>query len=164
MTNILLIRFVKGMVDAMNAEISLGTVATAHDAVRWLGYTYLFVRMQKTPLIYGELPPRNCLPRSLKWHEGIPYNEVQDDPLLSRKRYQLVRTAAGSLAEARMINHDKDRDSFTITDLGRIAAKYYIHHRTIEIFNRELRTQMTEADVLSMVSLSTEVSDLASKL
>ncbi|KAH9973099.1 Sec63-domain-containing protein [Lactifluus volemus] len=132
-------QFVKGMVDAMNAEISLGTVATAHDAVRWLGYTYLFVRMQKTPLIYG-----------------IPYNEVQDDPLLSRKRYQLVRTAAGSLAEARMINHDKDRDSFTITDLGRIAAKYYIHHRTIEIFNRELRTQMTEADVLSMVSLSTE--------
>jgi len=41
------------MVDAMNAEIALGTVATVQDAVRWLGYTYLFVRMQKTPLVYG---------------------------------------------------------------------------------------------------------------
>jgi antiviral helicase SLH1 len=43
------------MANAMNAEISLGTVATVGDAVRWLGYTYLFVRMQKTPLVYGEL-------------------------------------------------------------------------------------------------------------
>jgi replicative superfamily II helicase len=43
------------MADAMNAEISLGTVATVRDAIRWLGYTYLFVRMQKTPLTYGEL-------------------------------------------------------------------------------------------------------------
>jgi antiviral helicase SLH1 len=56
MSNILLFRFVKGMTDAMNAEISLGTVATVHDAVRWLGYTYLFVRMQKTSLMNGELP------------------------------------------------------------------------------------------------------------
>jgi antiviral helicase SLH1 len=60
-----------------------------------------------------------------------------------------------------MIDHDKDSGSFTITDLGRIAAKYYIRHRSIEIFNRELRTQMTEADILSMVSLSTEVNDFA---
>jgi antiviral helicase SLH1 len=43
------------MIDAMNAEISLGTVATVGDAVRWLGYTYLFVRMQRTPLMYGKL-------------------------------------------------------------------------------------------------------------
>ena len=55
-TDNLLSRFVKGMIDAMNAEIALGTVATIHDAVRWLGYTYLFVRMKKTPTIYGESP------------------------------------------------------------------------------------------------------------
>ncbi|KAI0254907.1 Sec63-domain-containing protein [Lactifluus subvellereus] len=132
-------QFVKGMVDAMNAEVSLGTVATVHDAVRWLGYTYLFVRMRKAPLMYG-----------------IPYDYVQNDPLLNSKRDRLVLAAAASLVEARMIDHDKDSGSFTITDLGRIAAKYYIRHRSIEIFNRELRTQMTEADVLSMVSLSTE--------
>jgi antiviral helicase SLH1 len=57
MADILFRSFIKGMIDAMNAEISLGTVATVGDAVRWLGYTYLFARMQKNPLIYGELPP-----------------------------------------------------------------------------------------------------------
>jgi antiviral helicase SLH1 len=54
-TDILLSRFVKGMVDAMNAEIALGTVTTVNDVVIWLGYTYLFVRMKKAPTLYGEL-------------------------------------------------------------------------------------------------------------
>lgn len=48
-------RFTKGMVDSLNAEISLGTVANSHEAVRWLGYTYLFVRMRKNPFQYGRL-------------------------------------------------------------------------------------------------------------
>jgi antiviral helicase SLH1 len=69
-----------------------------------------------------------------------------------------VVAAAGSLVEARMIDHAKDSGSFTITDLGRIAAKFYIHHRSIEIFNKVLRPHMIEEGVLSMVSLSTEVS------
>jgi antiviral helicase SLH1 len=41
------------MVDSLNAEIALGTVANTRDAVRWLSYTYLFVRMRKNPFIYG---------------------------------------------------------------------------------------------------------------
>ena len=59
-TDALLSRFVNGMVDAMNAEISLGTVTTVHDAVQWLGYTYLFVRMQKNSKPFGESPLRGC--------------------------------------------------------------------------------------------------------
>lgn len=47
-------RFQGGLIDAINAEISLGTVANINDAVQWLGFTYLFVRMQKNPFIYGE--------------------------------------------------------------------------------------------------------------
>lgn len=47
-------RFRRGMVDALNAEIALGTVAGLGDAVRWLGYTYLFVRMRKNPVVYGK--------------------------------------------------------------------------------------------------------------
>ncbi|KAH9045206.1 Sec63-domain-containing protein, partial [Lactarius pseudohatsudake] len=133
-------QFVKGMIDAMNAEISLGTVTTVHDAIRWLGYTYLYVRMQKSPTLY----------------EGVSHDDLKYDRTLDRKRHELVRAAARSLVEAKMINFDEDSSSFTINDLGRLAAKYYIHHKSIEIFNRELRTRMTEADVLSMVSLSTE--------
>jgi len=58
-----------------------------------------------------------------------------------------------------MIDHAKESGSFTITDLGRITAKYYISHKSIMIFNRELGAHMTEERVLAMVSLSTEVSD-----
>ena len=54
---VLFCSFIKGRIDAMNAEIALGTVATVGDGVRWLGYTYLFARMQKNPWLYGELFP-----------------------------------------------------------------------------------------------------------
>ena len=39
--------------DSLNAEIALGTVANVRDAVQWLGYTYLFVRMRMNPFVYG---------------------------------------------------------------------------------------------------------------
>ena len=56
-----------------------------------------------------------------------------------------------------MITFDGMNGSFTILDLGRIAAKYYIRHASIEIFNKEFRPKMTEADVLRVLCLSTEV-------
>ena len=46
-------RFERGMNDALNAEIALGTVSSINDAVQWLGYTYLFVRAKKNPMAYG---------------------------------------------------------------------------------------------------------------
>jgi antiviral helicase SLH1 len=56
-----------------------------------------------------------------------------------------------------MIRFDETNGSLAISDLGRIAAKYYIRHSSIEIFNKEFRKIMTEADVLAMLSMSTEV-------
>lgn len=47
-------RFHLRMVDALNAEIALGTVTSVAEGVRWLGYTYLFVRMCKNPFHYGK--------------------------------------------------------------------------------------------------------------
>lgn len=52
-------RFQLGMVDALNAEIALGTVANVEEGVRWLGYTYLFVRMRKNPTQYGNANSEN---------------------------------------------------------------------------------------------------------
>ncbi|TCD67667.1 hypothetical protein EIP91_012033 [Steccherinum ochraceum] len=132
-------RFIAGLIDALNAEISLGTVATVHDAVQWIGYTYLYVRMRKNPFQYG-----------------MAREAVAEDPHLGAKRSQLVLEAAKRLVEARMIAFDRDAGTFTITDLGRIAAKFYIRCTSIEIFNKEFRPKMTEADVLGMLSMSTE--------
>jgi len=89
----------------------------------------------------------------------MSYDVLRDDRSLNSKRHELVLSAADSLVEARMIDHAKESGSFTITDLGRIAAKYYIHHKSIMIFNRELGAHMSEERVLAMVSLSTKVSD-----
>jgi antiviral helicase SLH1 len=89
----------------------------------------------------------------------MSHDILRDDRSLNGKRHELVLSAADNLVEARMIDHARESGSFTITDLGRIAAKYYISHKSIMIFNRELGAHMTEERVLAMVSLSTEVSD-----
>ena len=39
-------RFIQHLADNLNAEVVLGTVASIPDAVQWLGYTYLYVRMR----------------------------------------------------------------------------------------------------------------------
>lgn len=84
-------------------------------------------------------------------------DEILNDPQLRSKRDNLIRAAARKLVEARMINWNLDNEAFSVTDLGRIAAKYYIRHASIEIFNEKFRPQMSEADVLVMLSRSTEV-------
>ena len=88
---------------------------------------------------------------------GLTREQVEDDPQLGTKRNQLVTEAASRLAEALMIAFEEHTGNLVITDLGRIAAKYYIRHSSIEIFNKTFRLKMTEADVLSMLSRSTEV-------
>jgi len=72
MADALFWRFDKGMVNAMNAEISLGTVATVRDATSWLRYTYLFVRMQKNPFLHGELSLRDSNHDTYSSVEGYP--------------------------------------------------------------------------------------------
>ena len=34
-------------------QICLGTVSNIEEAVRWLSYTYMHVRMRYNPLVYG---------------------------------------------------------------------------------------------------------------
>ncbi|KAI0049650.1 Sec63-domain-containing protein [Auriscalpium vulgare] len=132
-------QFEKGMVDAMNAEIALGTVSTVTEAVRWLGYTYLHVRMRKNPFFYG-----------------MPRDEPSNDPSLSGKRNHLVTQAAKLLSQAHMIDFNMQSGAFAIKDLGRLAAKYYIRYKSIEIYNKEFKARMTEADVLRVLAMSTE--------
>jgi replicative superfamily II helicase len=38
--------------DHLNAEISLRTVTDVDDAIQWLRYTFLYVRLMKDPLKY----------------------------------------------------------------------------------------------------------------
>jgi activating signal cointegrator complex subunit 3 len=47
-----------------------------------------------------------------------------------------------------------------ISDLGRTASHFYIKYATVEVFNDNMEEIMTEADVLSMMSLSQEFEQL----
>lgn len=134
------------MVDNLNAEISLGTVTNVDEGVRWLGYTYLFVRMKKNPLIYG-----------------MDHSQPKEDPELGKRRRELIVEAARVLHKNKMIQFFEKTDYFAITDMGRIASNYYIRYKSIEIFDRLLKERMTEADVLSMISESSEFEDLKSR-
>ncbi len=66
--------FVALLADNLNAEISLGTVTNVDEAVKWLSYTYLYVRMRKNPLVYG-----------------MRVQDVKDDPLLEEKRAEIIK-------------------------------------------------------------------------
>ncbi|KAG8899961.1 hypothetical protein FRB99_006340 [Tulasnella sp. 403] len=150
-------KFVGGLVDALNAEISLGTVANVNEGVQWLGYTYLFVRMQKNPMVYGMFKVATLLRESLTINElGIRREDLINDPQLGSKRLDLITLTARKLSQIGMITFDEKSGAFAITDLGIIAAKYYIRHTSIEIFNQKLKPKMSEADVLNVLSMSTE--------
>ncbi|KAL7424447.1 putative steryl acetyl hydrolase mug81 [Cryptotrichosporon argae] len=136
-------KFQVGLTDALNAEIALGTIATVQDAVSWIGYTYLFVRMRKEPMVYG-----------------MSHDEPRDDPQLGRKRSELVTQAARHLAAAKMIQFDEHTSTFAITDLGRIAAKYYIKYNTVEVFAPLFKSNMGNADIFAMLSQATEFAQI----
>lgn len=88
---------------------------------------------------------------------GVTYDSLIQDPELVTRRRELIEQAAKKLSEAQMIEFNETTNTFTITDLGRIAAKYYIRHASVEKFNKLFRNKMSEADVLDMISKSTEV-------
>ncbi|CAE6409404.1 unnamed protein product [Rhizoctonia solani] len=139
-------KLVSGIVDSLNAEIALGTVSTLQEAVSWLGYTYLFVRMRRNP-----------------FHYGISREMILDDPQLGGRRMELVTSAAKKLDSCGMIKFDARTESLTIADLGLIAAKYYIRHASIEVYNEVFKPKMSESDLLVMLSKSTEFSQIQTR-
>jgi antiviral helicase SLH1 len=139
-------RFSKHLVDNLNAEIGLGTVTSIPEAVQWLGYSYLYVRMLRSPLTYG-----------------IDWAEIRDDPTLVQRRRQLVIQAARTLQQSQMIIFNETTEELRSKDVGRIASQYYILHTSIQIFNTMMRSQASEADVLKMIAMSGEFDNIQSR-
>ncbi|MCJ1382493.1 hypothetical protein MMC17_005606 [Xylographa soralifera] len=139
-------KFSRKLVDNLNAEISLGTVTSIPEAVQWVGYSYLFVRMQRSPLTYG-----------------IDWSEIRDDPQLVQRRRELVINAARILEKSQMIIFNETTEELRAKDVGRIASQYYVLQTSIEIFNTMMRPQATEADVLKMISMSGEFDNIQSR-
>lgn len=66
--------------------------------MNWLGYTYLYVRMLRNPTLYG-----------------VSHDDRSADPLLERRRMDLVHTAANVLDKNNLIKYDKRTGSFQVS-------------------------------------------------
>ncbi|KND93110.1 putative helicase mug81, partial [Tolypocladium ophioglossoides CBS 100239] len=139
-------KFSAKLVDNLNAEIALGTVTSIQDALQWIGYSYLFVRMQRSPTSYG-----------------IEWAEIRDDPTLVQRRRQLAIQAARTLQQCQMIIFNERTEELRSKDIGRIASQYYIRHTSIQVFNAMMQAHATEADILKMISMSGEFDNVQSR-
>lgn len=131
------------LIDNLNAEVSRGTVTTLDEGVQWLGYTFMMVRMRQNPFAYA-----------------IEWRELEEDPTLTMRRRRMITDAARRLHELQMIVFDENSGALIPKDLGRIASDFYLLNNSVEIFNQMINPLATEADLLSMISMSSEFDNI----
>ncbi|OSX63730.1 hypothetical protein POSPLADRAFT_1055810 [Postia placenta MAD-698-R-SB12] len=132
-------QFVAKLADNLNAEIVLGTIRNRDEAVQWLGYTYLYVRMLKDPALYS-----------------VGHDYLEDDPALVQKRADIVHTAAVLLEKCFLVKYERASGRFQSTELGRIASHYYVSYNSMATYNQHLRPTMTTIELFRVFALSQE--------
>jgi pre-mRNA-splicing helicase BRR2 len=125
--------------DIMNAEIVMGNIRNREEAVDWMGYTYLYIRMLRNGGLYG-----------------VTLEDAEQDPYLVQKRIDFVHAAANILDKCNLIKYDKKTGRFQGTELGRIASYYYISHNSMATYNQHLKPSMTLIDLFRVFALSAE--------
>lgn len=131
-------QFVSRLADNLNAEIVLGNVRSRDEGVEWLGYTYLFVRMLRSPGLYSV---------------GAEY---EDDDALEQKRVDLIHSASTVLEKSSLVKYDKKSGKLQATELGRIASHYYITHTSMLTYNHHIQPMITPIELFRVFALSDE--------
>nr|6QV3_A Chain A, Pre-mRNA splicing helicase-like protein [Thermochaetoides thermophila]6QV4_A Chain A, Pre-mRNA splicing helicase-like protein [Thermochaetoides thermophila]6QWS_A Chain A, Pre-mRNA splicing helicase-like protein [Thermochaetoides thermophila] len=131
-------QLVSKLVDSLNAEIVLGNVRNRDEGVEWLGYTYLFVRMLRSPGLYSV---------------GAEY---EDDVALEQKRVDLIHSAAMVLKKSNLIKYDEKTGKMQATELGRIASHYYISHESMDTYNKLIHPAMNDVELFRVFAQSGE--------
>jgi pre-mRNA-splicing helicase BRR2 len=126
------------LADNLNAEIVLGNIRSRDDGVEWLGYTYLFVRMIRSPGLYGV---------------GADY---EADELLEQMRVDLIHSAAVVLEKAGLVRYDQKAGRLQATEMGRIASHYYITHNSMFTYNQYLQPQISTIELFRIFAESDE--------
>ncbi|KDQ53780.1 hypothetical protein JAAARDRAFT_136540 [Jaapia argillacea MUCL 33604] len=139
-------QFVAKLADNLNAEIVLGTIRNRDEAVQWLGYTYLYVRMLKSPALYSV---------------GVDY---EDDKGLIQKRADIIHSAAALLEKCHLIKYERASGRFQSTELGRISSHYYVTYNSMATYNKHLRSTMSMLELFRVFALSNEFRYIPEKL
>ena len=132
--------------DHLNAEIVLGTVQTVSEAVEWLNYTFLYIRMLQSPSLYGIVNPEQTL---------------KEDSTLSRCRLDLVHTAASLLEKSHLVRYDRKVGSLQSTPLGRVSSQKYMTHASMAVYSIHMRPSMSDIELLRLFSPSGEFAHIA---
>lgn len=112
---------------------------TLKEAVAWLSYTYLYVRMMRNPT-----------------HYGVAYHEIQSDPTLATRCRELIEGSIKELARAKMLRYNFETQNMNTTETGIVASHYYVKYASLEIYNTHVHPAMSEADVFDVVARSAE--------
>lgn len=135
-------RFLGHLVDNLMAEVVLGTVSCLDDALAWLDYTYLAIRMRRNPTGYGVSP-----------------KEAAKDNLLHDRLRNVLREAAVRLRNAGMLTiadpHDGQSPIKTRL-VGRTASLYYVRVDSIERFSEHLQPRISDEQLLGLVGMASE--------
>lgn len=126
------------LADNLNAEIVLGAVSNRQQAIDWVGQTYLYIRMLASPKLY---------------QVGAEY---ANDDVLYWKRADLVHSALVLLQENKLVQYNDETGEIEPTELGKIAAHFYIGYTTMGKYNTTLKPWMSEMDVLRVFAGSGE--------
>lgn len=137
-------QLVSKLPDMLNAELVLGTIQNLKDAVTWLGYTYLYVRLLRAPNLYA-----------------IGHDRLKEDPFLEHYRADLIHTAALHLERSGLVKYDRKTGNFHVTELGRIASHYYCTHQTMHTYNQLLKPTISEIELFRVFSLSGEFRNIS---
>ncbi|KAJ2390085.1 Pre-mRNA splicing [Coemansia sp. RSA 2611] len=132
-------QLVSRLPDVLNAEIARGVVRTRNDAADWLGATYLHVRMRRSPSVYE-----------------VARSELDTDPGLVSRRLALAHAAFIALERASLIRYERRSGRVRATDLGRVAAQYYVDHGSMAAYQNELRADAGDIDLLRAFAASRE--------
>ena len=135
-------QFMSKLADNLNAEIVLGTIRNRDEAVQWLAYTYLYVRMLRSPALY---------------RVGAEY---ENDESLLQKRVDLVHSAATVLARCRLIKYDPVEGTLSPTEWGRVASHYYLSHNSMKTYGELLSETVTDIDLFRIFSMSEEFKNI----
>ena len=131
-------QFVSKLADNLNAEIVLGNIKTRDEGVEWLGYTYLFIRMLRSPGLYSV---------------GADY---EDDEALEQKRLDLIHSAAVVLEKSGLLRYEKKAGKFNTTELGRIASHYYISHNSMATYSQQIQPGIGSVEMFRIFAASEE--------
>lgn len=137
-------QFISKLADNLNAEVVLGTVQNVKEAVDWLGYTYLYIRMLRNPTLYG-----------------ISHDQTREDPFLQQRRKDLIHTAACALDRNNLVKYDRKTGHLQVTELGRIASHYYCTYESMATYNQLLKPTLSEIELFRVFSLSSEFKYIA---